>query len=323
MTAARLRVADGGNGVVPREGAMRIGLGLDLKGTIDEVVGRARTLAASGVEALWSSQLFGWDALTALAVVGREVPRLGLGTAVVPVHPRHPMVLASQALTVQSACAGRLTLGIGLSHQVVVEGVWGYSFARPARYLEEYLSVLMPLLHGEKVSFEGENVRINAFAPIEAPDVTPPDVVLAALGPTMLRLAGERTQGTVTWMVGPTTLAQHIVPTITEAAAKAGRPSPRVVVTLPVCVSDDPDGARARAERIFAGYGQLPSYRAMLDREGAASPSDVAMVGDEEDVTAQIRRIEQAGATEFSGAVYGSPEEVDRSRVLLGALAAS
>lgn len=302
---------------------MRIGLGLDLKGPIDEVEGRARTLAATGVRSLWSSQLFGWDALTALAVVGREVPRVELGTAVIPVHPRHPMVLASQALTVQSACGGRFTLGVGLSHQVVVEGVWGYSFERPARYMKEYLSVLMPLLHGEKVSFAGERVRTNAFAPLEAPDVTPPDVLLAALAPAMLRLAGERTQGTVTWMVGPATLAQHIVPTITAAASAAGRPAPRVVVTLPVCVTDDPDGARERAERIFAGYGQLPSYRAMLDREGAASPSDVAVVGDEDAVTAQVKQIEDAGATEFSGAVFGSHEEVDRSRALMGALASS
>jgi F420-dependent oxidoreductase-like protein len=301
---------------------MRIGLGLDMKGTIDEVVERARTLAATGVESLWSSQLFGWDTLTALAVVGREVPHVALGTAVVPVHPRHPMTLAAQALTVQSACGGRLTLGIGLSHQVVVEGVWGGSFSRPVRYMDEYLSILVPLLHGGQVSFRGEDLRTNTVAPLDVTGTTPPPVVVAALGPTMLRLAGRRTEGTVTWMVGPQTLARHIVPTITAAASEAGRDTPRVVVTLPVCVTDDPDAARARAERKFALYGQLPSYRAMLDREGAVSPGDVALVGDEDAVTAGIKRIEDAGATEFSGAVYGSPDEVGRSRGLLGALAA-
>jgi len=300
---------------------MRIGLGLDLKGTVDEVAERARILAATGVRSLWSSQLFGWDVLTALAVVGREVPGVEFGTAVVPVQPRHPMMLAAQALTVQSACGGRLTLGIGLSHQVVVEGVWGGSFIRPARYMEEYLTVLIPLLQGENVAFEGEHLRTNTFTPVEAPGAVSPPVVLAALGPRMLRIAGERTEGTVTWMVGPRTVADHIVPTITAAASKAGRVTPRVVVTLPVCVTDDPDAARTRADRIFAAYGQLPSYRAMLDREGAGSPCDVAIVGDEAAVTAEIRRIEEAGATEFSGAVYGSPDEVNRSRALLGALA--
>jgi F420-dependent oxidoreductase-like protein len=302
---------------------MRIGLGLAMNGTIDEVVERAETLAATGVPALWSSQLFGWDTLTALAVVGCRVSRVDLGTAVVPVHPRHPMMLAAQALTVQGACAGRLVLGIGLSHRMVVEGMWGCSFEQPVRYMEEYLSVLLPLLRGEQVSFEGERVRTHTIGPLEVPGAPSPPVLLAALGPTMLRLAGRRTEGTVTWMVGPQTLADHIVPTISAAAVDAGRPAPRVVVTLPVCVTDDPDGARTRAERIFSVYGQLPSYRAMLDREGGASPADVALVGDEEAVTAGIRRIEEAGATEFSGALFGSRGEMERSRSLFGALVSS
>jgi 5,10-methylenetetrahydromethanopterin reductase len=137
----------------------------------------------------------------------------------------------------------------------------------------------------------------------------------------MLRHAATQADGTVLWMVGPTTVEEHIVPTITAAASAAGRPAPQVVVTLPVCVTDDSDAARARADRIFSLYGQLPSYRAMLDREGAAGPADVAIVGTEEDVTAQIRRFAEIGTTEFSGAVYGTPDEVERSQVLLGSLA--
>ena len=300
---------------------MRIGLGLDMGGTIDEIVARARVLASTGVASLWSSQIFGWDTLTALAVVGREVPGVDLGTAVIPVHPRHPMMLAAQALTVQSASGGRLLLGIGLSHQVVVEGAWGCSFDRPARYMREYLSVLVPLLHGEQVSFNGEVIRTNTFGPLDVAPTAPPPVLVAALGPAMLRLAATQADGTVTWMVGPATVADHIVPTITAAASDAGRAAPRVVVTLPVCVTEDPEAARARADRIFAVYGQLPSYRAMLDREGVEGPADVAVVGTEEEVTAQIRRLAEGGATEFSGAVYGNPEEVERSRALLGALA--
>ncbi len=300
---------------------MRIGLGLELNGTMDEIVARARVLASTGVASLWSSQIFGWDTLTVLAVVGREVPGVDLGTAVIPVHPRHPMMLAEQALTVQAASGGRLVLGIGLSHQVVVEGAWGYSFDKPARYMREYLSVLVPLLRGEQVSFNGEVIRTNTFGPLDVPPTPPPPVLVAALGPTMLRQAGTQADGTVTWMVGPETVEQHVVPAISAAASDAGRPPPRVVVTLPVCVTNDPTAARARAAKIFAMYGQLPSYRAMLDREGADGPADVAVVGTEEEVTAQIRRFAQGGATEFSGAVYGTPEEVERSRTLLGGLA--
>ena len=300
---------------------MRIGLGLEMNGTMDEIVARARVLASTGVVSLWSSQIFGWDTLTVLALVGREVPGVDLGTAVIPVHPRHPMMLAEQALTVQAASGGRLVLGIGLSHQVVVEGAWGYSFDKPARYMREYLSVLVPLLHGAQVSFNGEVIRTNTFGPLDVPATAAPPVLVAALGPTMLRQAGEQADGTVTWMVGPTTVAEHIVPAITAAASHAGRRAPQVVVTLPVCVTADPGAARARADKIFAMYGQLPSYRAMLDREGAAGPADVAVVGTEEEVTAQIRRFADGGATEFSGAVYGTPDEVARSQALLGALA--
>ena len=300
---------------------MRIGLGLEMDGTIDDVVARAKALSATGVSSLWSSQIFGWDTLTALAVAGREVPGVTFGTAVIPVHPRHPTMLAAQALTVQAATGGRLALGIGLSHKMVVEGMWGFSFDHPARYMEEYLSILMPMLAGEQVSFQGEALRANTLGPPETKGATAPPVLVAALGPVMLGIAARQASGTVTWMVGLKTLADHIVPTITSAASKAGRPRPQVVVTLPVCVTADPEAARDRAGRIFTIYGQLPSYRAMLDREGAAGPPDVAIVGSEEEVSAAVGRLADAGATEFSAAVYGTPEEVHRTAALLGSLA--
>jgi alkanesulfonate monooxygenase SsuD/methylene tetrahydromethanopterin reductase-like flavin-dependent oxidoreductase (luciferase family) len=148
-------------------------------------------------------------------------------------------------------------------------------------------------------------------------------VVIAALGPAMLDIAGRRADGTVTWMVGPATIETHVVPAITTAASDAGRPAPRVVVTLPVCVTADVGSARQRADAMFAIYGQLPSYRAMLDREGVGGPADVAVVGSEEEVAAQVRRFAEAGATEFSAAVYGEPDEVRRTRALMGELAVS
>jgi F420-dependent oxidoreductase-like protein len=302
---------------------VRIGAGLDTDGTVEKIVSRAKRLAATGVKTMWSSQIFGHDALSVFAVVGREVPDVELGSAVIPIHPRHPMVLANQALTVQDACGGRFALGIGLSHQMVVEGVWGLSFDRPVRYMREYLSVLVPLLAGEQVSFAGEMIRTSTIGPLANATGDPPPVIVAALGSAMLRVAGEMADGTITWMTGHDTIANHVAPTITAAAEQAGRSAPRVVVCLPVCVTTDPDGARQAAAKTFAIYGQLPSYRAMLDKEGAAGPPDLAIVGDEDVVAAQIRSFETIGATDLSGVMFGSSEERERTAALLGELARS
>jgi len=276
--------------------------------------------ADDGFASAWISNIFGLDALTALAVAGSQVPGIELGTAVVPTYPRHPAVLAQQALTAATALGGRLTLGIGLSHKIVIEDMYGYSFDRPARHMREYLSILLPLLDGQQASFQGETMRAGIGLSTPRPGRVP--VLLAALAPQMLRLAGQRTDGTVLWMTGPATIRDYIVPTISEAAAAAGRPSPRVVCLLPVCVTDDPDGARARANRVFAIYAQLPSYRAMLDREGAAQPGDVVLTGDENAVAAQIRDLEEAGVTDFVAAEYSRGDDQVRTRALLKSLVA-
>jgi F420-dependent oxidoreductase-like protein len=296
---------------------VRIGIGLNTSGSVDDLVERAKALAARDVSSLWVSQIFGWDALTALAVVGREVPDVLLGTAVVPVHPRHPAILAAQAKTVQSAIGGRLILGIGLSHQVVVEGVWGLKYERPAKHMSEYLSILVPMLQGESVAFEGELVTTRSIGPLETPGEAP-RVLVAALGPAMLRVAGRQADGTVTWMVGLRTLEDHIVPSINAAASEAGRPSPMVVVHLPVCVTSDRQAALERAGKTFAMYGRLPSYKAMLDREGAAGPPDVAVAGTETEVLDALKRVSEAGATDFSGVAFGTREEIARTQDVLG-----
>ena len=220
----------------------------------------------------------------------------------------------------QAATGGRLTLGIGLSHQIVVENVFGQSFDHPLRHMREYLAILMPVLRGEAASFQGEVLSGTTWGPLEI-DAPAPPVVVAALGPRMLELAGTVADGTATWMTGPATVRDHIVPTITGAAEAAGRPAPRVVVALPVCVTDDVDAARATAAEDFAVYGTLPSYRAMLDREQAAGPGDVALVGDEAAVTEQIAALDVAGATEFVASIYGDPGERDRTFSLLATLA--
>ncbi|MEY2435799.1 MAG: hypothetical protein QOF97_635 [Acidimicrobiaceae bacterium] len=299
---------------------MQIGIfGGDTGATIDDLVGHIRTAKEQGFPSFWIAQIFGFDALTALAVAGREVPDIELGTGVIPTYPRHPMMLAGQALTVQSAIGDRLALGIGLSHQIVIEAMFGYSFAKPVRHMKEYLSILRPLLHGEAVSFRGETVSANGSLSI--PGAAPPPVLVAALGSQMLHVAGRLAEGTITWMTGPATLAEHIVPTITSAAKEAGRDAPRIVASLPVCVTADPDGARERAANTFSIYGQLPSYRAMLDREGAAGPADVAIVGDEATVRSGIERVRDAGVTDFTAAEFGATEtEKTATRDLLRSL---
>jgi F420-dependent oxidoreductase-like protein len=297
---------------------MRIGIfaGGTLDGTVDDIVGAARTAEAQGFASYWVPQIFGHDALTVLAVVGREVPRIEIGTSVVPTYPRHPMMLASQALSVQSASGGRLCLGIGLSHQVVIESMLGMSFAKPVRHMREYLSILLPLLRGESVSVAGETLTFHGA--VGVPGASPCPVVLAALGPKMLELAGGMADGTLTWCTGPGTLADHIVPTLAAAADAAGRPGARVIAALPVCVTDDVAAAHERAAKLFAIYGHLPSYRAMMDREGVAGPADLAIAGRADEVVERIAALESIGVTDFAAVEFGgTPDEVAATREAL------
>ena len=300
---------------------IRIGGMLEANRSFTETVAQLQQLDDAGLAHAFLSQIFDHDALTILAAAGAQVPGIGLGTGVVPVYPRHPMVLAQQALTVQSATDNRLLLGIGLSHQVVVEGIWGYSYDRPARYMKEYLASLLPLLRGEVVQSSGEVVTTNAFMPIGIPDVTPPPVVVAALAPAMLKLAGAVADGTITWMTGTDTVASHIVPSIRAAAESAGRPEPRVMVSLPVVVTADRAGCAERINAALAIYPNLPSYKAMLDKEGAQSPADVSFIGDEEKVAASIEKLAASGATDFVAASAGNREEQARTLALLSELA--
>jgi 5,10-methylenetetrahydromethanopterin reductase len=283
--------------------------------TIDDVVADARAAEQDGFASYALPQIFGLDAMGVLAIVGREVPRIELATGVVPTYGRHPVTMAQQALTVQAASGGRFTLGIGLSHQLVIEGMFGLSFDKPLRHMREYLAVLMPLLQDGKADADGET--ISTHAAIDVADRTPPSVLVAALGPKMLELAGTVTDGTVTWMTGPATLASHTVPIITAAAERAGRPAPRIAASLPVCITTNVDVARERAAKDFQVYGFLPSYRAMLDREGAAGPADVAMVGDEATVTKELGRLADAGVTEYIASIFGSRDERAETRALL------
>ena len=302
---------------------LRIGSLIEVDKPVADTVAGLQRLADAGLDHAFAAQIFGHDALTLLAVAGAQVPGIALGTGVVPVYPRHPMVLAQQALTVQSATGNRLLLGIGLSHQVVVEGIWGLSYEKPAAYMREYLSSLLPLLRGEVVHSDGDRVTTNAFMPIGIPAVEPPPVLVAALGDAMLKLAGTVADGTITWMTGVGTVESHIAPRIRAAAEAAGRPEPRVVVSLPIAVTSEAERERV-AEQInaeLAIYPTLPSYKAMLDKEGAQSPADVAIIGDEESVAGSIEKLAAGGATDFVAAMVGDAEERRRALSLLSELA--
>ncbi len=299
------------------------GTALVQKASIDAIAAHAAQAAADGFASYWLAELptGGLDALTVLAAVGQRVPAIELGTAVVPTFPRHPMALAAQALTVDALIGGRLTLGIGLSHASMMSQL-GIRFDRPIRHLREYLSILGPLLADGKVSFQGE--LLSCEAQLFKPPARRCPLVVAALGPQALAVAGALADGTTLAWVGPRTIRNHIVPAISVAAERAGRAAPRVIATLPVCVTDDAPRVRALIAKSLALYGELPSYRAMFDREGAAGPGDVAVVGSEEQVKAMLDELADAGVTDFAASeLTPTAEDRERTRALLRSALAS
>ena len=290
-------------------------------GTLDDVVEQAASVERDGFAAYWAPHIFGLDTMTALAVVGTKVPRIELGTAVVPTYPRHPHAIAQQAHTVAAASGNRFTLGIGLSHKIVIENMFGLSYDKPVRHLREYLKVLMPLSRNEMANFDGEMYRVHAT--VTAKGSTGFGVMVAALGEQMLRVTAALADGTLTWCTGPATLAAHTIPTITRAAEEFGRPAPRVIAALPVCVTTARDAAVGRAAEVFAAYGALPSYRAMLDREGVAGPADIAIIGSAAEVQQRIADLAGIGVTDFAAVEFGgTPDEVADTREALKGLLA-
>ena len=295
---------------------MRIGInGSSLLGRPDvsKLLVDIETSESSGFSSYWLAQTGLVDALTVLALAGASTSTIQLGTAVVPTWPRHPQALAAQALTTQAATGGRTILGIGLAHKPAVELQWQLKWEKPIRHILDYLGVLDGLLNegrsaytGEAWSYAGESTR---------PTTEPPQVMLAALGDQMLKIAGERSDGTILWCVGPKTLEQQIVPKISEAAASVDRPAPSVVCSLPVWVTDDPDTARDLVAQSLTVYGRLPSYRAMLDIEGVDGPADISLIGSEEQVAEGLAQIAEAGATDFT-ALLSSPNSEERARAI-------
>ena len=272
---------------------------------IDDLKKQVQEANTLGYSTFWTPQIFNLDALTALAVIAESVEGIRLGTSVIPTYPRHPMMLAQQALTVNQVSNGRLDLGIGLSHKPVVEGMWGISFDAPVGHMSDYLQILMALLHDGTISYGGKH--LTSRGGIDVPADAPP-VLVAALGPQMLKLVGRVADGTVTWMTGPETIRNHISPIINAAAEEAGRPVPQVIAAVPVCITSDLDIAEEYAKRDFGFYGDLPSYRAMLEREGLANSWDIALSGSFEEVAEGLQKYSDSGGTQVVAAVYGPDE---------------
>jgi F420-dependent oxidoreductase-like protein len=264
-----------------------------------------------GFHGVWLGQTFGGDVLTALALVGAQTERIELGTGVIPTHLHHPFSLAQQALTIGAAAGGRFVLGIGPSHQPVIEQMWGLSYEKPARHVREYLSVLRPLIDDGRVSFNGEVYQVTGG--LRVPDAKPVPVIISALAPMMLRIAGELADGTITWMAGRKAIETHVAPRINKAAQEAGRPAPRVCVALPVAVTNDLDKTREVAAKVFSIYGQLPNYRRVLDIEGAEGPANVGIFGTASEVEQQFRDFASAGTTDLIAGVFPGSDDAKQS----------
>lgn len=304
---------------------MRIGLNGG-GGNIERMIGLAQQAEADGFSALWYPSAVAGDPVAPMAAVGRETSSIELGTAVLQTYTSHPVLQANRAASA-AFTMGRpgFTLGIGPSHEPVIDGMYGMSYATPGRHTEEYVSIVAALLHGETVNVSGDEITLRGVAPQPLPQ--PVQLLVAALAPRLLRVAGAIADGTILWMGNARAVDSHVAPLIGKAAADAGRPSPRIVAGLPVAVHDDVAEARAVAAQQFAIYGQLPNYQRILAHGGVDGPADAAIVGDEATVAAELQGLVDAGATDIWASIFAVGDDASasrrRTRALLQELAAA
>jgi F420-dependent oxidoreductase-like protein len=302
---------------------MRIGL-IGGGATADRIVSQASRAEADGFTSMWyPNSAGGGDPLAAMALAGRATAAIELGTAVLQSYTGHPVFQANRANAAVSAIGapGRLTLGVGPSHRILIERL-GLSYDTPGQHTEEYVQILAGLLRGEAVNFAGREFRVEA-GPLPLLDRAEIPVMVGALGSRLLRVAGSYAAGTILWMANATSIESHVTPTIRKAAADAGRPAPRIVAGLPVAVHDDVAEARAAAARQYHAYGELPNYQRILAHGGISGPAEAVIAGDEDSVTAQIRALFEAGATDFWAAPFPVGDDGAASRARTRALLAS
>ncbi|KAB2351722.1 LLM class F420-dependent oxidoreductase [Actinomadura rudentiformis] len=291
---------------------------------IDTAVARAREASEAGLRSIWSGQRLDADAIALAGFIGREVPDVTVGTSAVPIFARHPILVASQAHTSQAATGGRFQLGLGLGAGAFVEPVFGVPYDRPIARLREFLTVLRSLTEDGSADFQGETLTASTPMPAAVAGAPPVPLLVAAMGPQALRATGELADGTLPFLAGPRTLGEHIVPQITTAAERAGRPAPRIVAFVAGIVTSDVDAAREAAAQATGFYDRLPSYQRVVALEGASRAAELVVTGDEETVAAEVRRYFDAGATEvvFTQTDLTTDEDRERTWKLLGGLAA-
>ena len=302
---------------------MRIGIYVSAgaRAPLDALLDEFARVDAAGFHTAWLGQTFELDALTALALAGTVTRTVELGSWVIPIQPRHPTALAQLAATAQAACGGRLVLGVGVSHEAVIARRFGLDYARPLRHAQEYLEVLIPLLRGDAVAHAGERYRVQARLEVTG---EPPPVLLAALGPEMLALAGRATDGAAIWLGGPRYLEELAVPTLHGAAEDAGREGPRIACGLPVAITSDVEAARRSAHAFLAQSSKLPAYQRVLELEGVDAPEDVALIGEDAKVLDALDQLAVLGVTDFNAVLFdvdGDPDARTRSFELLARLA--
>ena len=267
---------------------------------VDDVIDQARRAFEIGVRQAWFSQQFSHDAISLAGLVGAAVPGLGVGTFVVPINPRHPLIISTLAQTAQAAAHGNFSLGLGLGAKAIETEAFGTAWSNPAGRLRDHLQVLRSIFDTGAVDFHGTEISATASEwPVTLPGGTPIPVYVAAMGPKALRVTGELADGTLPYLAGPRTLEEFIVPTISEAAASAGRPAPRIIAAVPVVVSDDEDGARRIANEELAFYESIPSYATVIARENVAKAGDLAAVGPAAAIRTHLQRYLDAGATDL------------------------
>ncbi|WP_418960818.1 TIGR03564 family F420-dependent LLM class oxidoreductase [Streptomyces tritici] len=291
---------------------------------LDTTVRLAREAADAGLRSAWFGQTFAYDSPMLAAVVGREVPALQVGTAAIPIFGRHPLLVSSQAQTAQAATGGRYHLGLALGTKHLTETGFGLAYERPIGLLREFLTALRPLLETGEADHRGELLTARTPYSGAVPGARPPvPVLVAAMGPQAVRVSGELADGILPFLAGPRALGEHLVPAVTAAAEAAGRPAPRIVALVPGVVTADPEGVRQRAAESLALYERIPSYRRALELSGVDRAADLAVLGDEETVAAEVRRYREAGATEvvFTATEIGGEDDRRRTWKLLGELA--
>lgn len=286
----------------------------DAPNLVDDVIAQARQAHELGVAQVWLPQQLNYDAIALAALVGAAVPGLGVGTSVVPINPRHPLIVASLAQTAQAAAHGYFSLGLGLGARAIEQQAFGIAGSNTITRLREHLQILGSVFHTAGVDFHGSELSASASPswPVQVAGGTPIPVYVAAMGPKALRVTGELADGTLPYLAGPRTISEFIVPLISRAASEAGRPAPRIIAAVPVLLSDDVEGARTVAAQQLSIYQTIPSYRNVIAREGAASVADLAAIGSEESVVRQLRRYRDAGATDVVVSPLDRSASVDR-----------